>query len=163
MAFTRLLLPVLAPLALATLAGCGLTTSGEQDPILALDECRIEGIRGDARCGTLDVPENRADPKSRTLTLHFAVLPAKSRGKEPDPVFVIAGGPGQSAIAVARHIAPVFAKLQEKRDIVFLDQRGTGDAVPCAHFDAISAARWSMASEQEDERPSTEGKSQEPG
>jgi pimeloyl-ACP methyl ester carboxylesterase len=112
------------------LAGCGLISDGTKDPIAALDLCQVEGMRGDLRCGTIDVPENRDDPASRKITLHFAIQPARARGKEADPIFVLAGGPGQSAIGIAGQVAPVFAKLSEKRDIVFLDQRGTGESNP---------------------------------
>jgi pimeloyl-ACP methyl ester carboxylesterase len=119
---------------LAGLLALGLSACGDVarpvDPLVALEACRVEGVRGDARCGTLAVPEDRAQPSGKRITLHYAVLPARSRSKEPDPVFIIAGGPGQSAIAVAAQLMPTFAKLHERRDIVFLDQRGTGESNP---------------------------------
>jgi pimeloyl-ACP methyl ester carboxylesterase len=121
---------VFAISAVCLTASCGLEQTATQDPVMALEACIVEGVRGDARCGTLEVAENRADPAGRKITLHYAIMPAKVRSKALDPVFVLAGGPGQSAIGVAGNISPVFAKLNEKRDIVFLDQRGTGESNP---------------------------------
>src|SRR5262249_30638421 len=59
------------------------------------------------------------------------VLPATGPNVAPDPVFFIAGGPGQSAVAVATTAGPRFgAELRGQRDIVLVDQRGTGDSHP---------------------------------
>ena len=59
-----------------------------------------------------------------------------ARRKLPDPVFLLAGGPGQSAIAVAAQTMPLFSRLNNRRDIVFVDQRGTGGSAPLACQDA---------------------------
>ena len=60
-------------------------------------------------------------------------MPAVARNKQPDPVFVFAGGPGQAATKVARQVMPVLAELNARRDLVFIDQRGTGrsNALAC--------------------------------
>lgn len=79
----------------------------------------------EAQCTTLKVPENRADPKGRQVSLAIAWLPARNDG-EPDPVVFIAGGPGQSALESFPGIAPAFAELRKKRSIILVDQRGTG-------------------------------------
>lgn len=80
----------------------------------------------EARCGTFRVPENRALPGGRTIALRVAVLPARDGGSNPDPIVHLAGGPGGSAVAGAAGVAQVFAGLNESRDIVLVDQRGTG-------------------------------------
>jgi pimeloyl-ACP methyl ester carboxylesterase len=56
-----------------------------------------------------------------------------ARNKQSDPVFVFAGGPGQAATKVARQVMPVLAELNARRDLVFIDQRGTGrsNALAC--------------------------------
>ena len=79
-----------------------------------------------ADCGELIVPENAAKPTGRQLHLAFARVPAISRRKHPDPLFVIAGGPGMAATTFYATVAPVFARIHRDRDIVLLDQRGTG-------------------------------------
>ena len=59
-----------------------------------------------------------------------------ARRKFPDPVFLLAGGPGQSAIAVAASTMALFSRLNNRRDIVFVDQRGTGGSAPLVCPDA---------------------------
>jgi pimeloyl-ACP methyl ester carboxylesterase len=45
-------------------------------------------------------------------------------------VFFLAGGPGQSAITLAPQVMALFSRLNNRRDIVFVDQRGTGKSAP---------------------------------
>ena len=79
----------------------------------------------DAQCTTLKVPENRAAPQGRQVELAIAWVPAKNDG-EADPVFFIAGGPGQSSLDSYPGIAPAFAEVRKKRHVILVDQRGTG-------------------------------------
>ncbi|KFN43816.1 alpha/beta hydrolase [Arenimonas oryziterrae] len=79
----------------------------------------------EAQCASLQVPEDHAKPAGRKITLAIAWLPARGEA-EPDPMFMIAGGPGQSALESYPGIAPAFAEVNRKRDIVLVDQRGTG-------------------------------------
>jgi pimeloyl-ACP methyl ester carboxylesterase len=79
----------------------------------------------DAHCSSLEVPENRALPNGRKVKLAIAWVPARNEA-EPDPMFMLAGGPGQSALESYPSIAAAFAELNKKRDIVLVDQRGTG-------------------------------------
>ena len=60
----------------------------------------------------------------------MAVLPALARNKRPDPVFFFAGGPGQSAIALAGPVGRLLGRFSNRRDIVLIDQRGTGRSAP---------------------------------
>jgi pimeloyl-ACP methyl ester carboxylesterase len=83
-----------------------------------------------AECGTLTVPENPAKPSGRAIHLAFARIPAISRNKRPDPLFVLAGGPGMAATTFYAMVAPVFARIHRDRDIVLVDQRGTGKSNP---------------------------------
>jgi pimeloyl-ACP methyl ester carboxylesterase len=94
--------------------------------------CRLQGIEREVRCGHVEVAENPDDPAGRKLTIHYAVVPALARSKSPDPLFVFAGGPGQAAGRVAALLQPVFAQLNARRDIVYVDQRGTGRSNPLA-------------------------------
>ncbi|MBT3316049.1 MAG: alpha/beta hydrolase [Anaerolineae bacterium] len=84
----------------------------------------------DAKCGTLIVPENPSIPDGRLINLNIAVVPAISRKAEPDPLFVLAGGPGQSIIEIFPAIYPILFRLHQTRDIVLVDQRGTGQSNP---------------------------------
>ncbi len=86
----------------------------------------IAAVRIPARCGTLDVPEDPGKPEGRKIALRVAVLPSENPSSRPDPVFVLAGGPGQSITEVYPRIAAAFDRLHRERDIVLVDQRGTG-------------------------------------
>jgi len=95
-----------------------------------LTPCRLPGVENGAQCGVLLRPLNPAEPGGRQIELHFAVLPALARNKKPDPVFFFAGGPGQSALALAGPLSRQLARLSNRRDVVLIDQRGTGKSAP---------------------------------
>jgi pimeloyl-ACP methyl ester carboxylesterase len=91
-------------------------------------ECRIgseKSYRIKAECGQLSVPENRENP-SRMIDLNIAVVRTKSTQKLNDPVIMLAGGPGQSAVESYAGVSAAFNEILRDRDIVLVDQRGTG-------------------------------------
>lgn len=93
----------------------------------------------EAQCGNLQVPENRAAASGRKLTLNIAWVPAADDGElMPDPVLLLAGGPGQSAVESYPQVAAAFADVLKHRHVVLVDQRGTGQSnpLPCALGDA---------------------------
>jgi pimeloyl-ACP methyl ester carboxylesterase len=93
----------------------------------ALEPCAV--ARFPARCGTLDVAENRQEPAARRLAIRVVVLPATgSRGAVADPLLVLEGGPGASILATAPRHAANFGQLRAQRDLVFVEQRGTGES-----------------------------------
>ncbi|HEX6723056.1 MAG TPA: alpha/beta fold hydrolase, partial [Burkholderiaceae bacterium] len=96
----------------------------------ALQPCRLQGVVHEALCGSVQRPLDPTRPQGASIHVHFAVLPALARNKLPDPLFFIAGGPGQSAIELAGPLAAQFARLSNRRDLVFVDQRGTGRSAP---------------------------------
>ena len=100
------------------------------DAPLQLKPCRLQGVEHDAQCGTLRRPLDPAAPQGVQIDLHFAVLPALARNKKPDPVFFFAGGPGQSAMSLAGPVSRLVARLGNRRDVVLIDQRGTGKTAP---------------------------------
>lgn len=83
-----------------------------------------------AFCAEFPVPENRADPKSRTVDLKLAILKSDSAVPAKDLVVYLAGGPGQSAIETYPELATAFAPLLKHHDVLLLDQRGTGASHP---------------------------------
>jgi len=105
---------------------------------LVLNDCEIQGLPGKAKCGTLEVYENRAAKRGRKIALKIVVLPATSDKREPDPFVYFAGGPGGSAVDDARGIGRAFPQIREHRDMLFVDQRGTGGSHPldCKFYDA---------------------------
>ena len=106
------------------LAGTLSATAAELAP------CRLHGVEHEALCGSVVRPLDPAQPGGVRIEVHFAVLPALARHKKPDPVFFIAGGPGQSAITLAGPLSRMLARLGQRRDTVLVDQRGTGRSAP---------------------------------
>ena len=104
---------------------------------LVLKPCEIKGITGPAKCGTLEVYENRATRKGRKININVLVLPATGEPRQPDALFYFAGGPGSGAAEDAPGVARGLAKIREHRDLVFVDQRGTGgsNGLDCPLFD----------------------------
>ncbi len=102
--------------------------AAESRPGLA--PCRLEGLEHEALCGSVRRPLDPARPQGVQIDVHFAVLPALARNRKPDPVFFFAGGPGQSAIDLAGPISSMLSRLSNRRDIVLVDQRGTGRSAP---------------------------------
>ena len=96
----------------------------------ALRDCRIPGVRYEVQCGHLQRLLDPTRPAGPRIDVQFVVVPAIARNRHPDPVFLLAGGPGQSAIDVAGDMLPLLARLRNRRDIVFVDQRGTGRSAP---------------------------------
>jgi pimeloyl-ACP methyl ester carboxylesterase len=113
-------------------------------PRAGLAPCELSDVAGPAYCGSLEVPENPDRPQARTLSIHYAVLPANAGPARADPVVVLMGGPGEAAIAAAGVFAERFAELRDERDLLFVDMRGTGRsaALHCdLHADADAASR----------------------
>lgn len=104
----------------------GLLTCNSAVAQLSLNECHISGEP--VRCGTLRVPENRTTPSGRQLDLAIIVGPHSGRGESKEPLFVLKGGPGERATADAEDVFQMFRSVRRNRDLVLLDQRGTGGA-----------------------------------
>ena len=84
----------------------------------------------EARCGWLEVAENPQEPDGNKIKLHVALATAVSRTPKSDPLFFFAGGPGQAASEAYVVMQPILEKIRKERDIVLIDQRGTGQSNP---------------------------------
>jgi pimeloyl-ACP methyl ester carboxylesterase len=120
-------LPATALLAAALLLPAPACLGDETPGTLRLESCRIPG-GGTAHCAVFPVPEDRRVQGGRTLDLNLVVLPARRRSKQPDPIFFLHGGPGSGAAGLAGLFRS--SPWREDRDIVLLDQRGTGQSAP---------------------------------
>ncbi|WP_020210890.1 alpha/beta fold hydrolase [Gilvimarinus chinensis] len=149
---------LLSNMILSTIISIGLMACGDQGKYgrfqtVILTPCeRHDGtppIVNGAECGTLSVPLDPQAANGEQINLAIKRWPAISSVAEPDPVFIIAGGPGQSAIDVSDRLLPVFFNLRKKRDIVFVDQRGTGQSssLHCELKHNLSLAQLSTDSE----------------
>lgn len=121
MAFRRLAL-------VAAMIGAGACTSPTSSAIDRLHECRIDEGPSGAYCGTLAVREDRDSRDGRRIALKIVVVPALRRNAAADPLFVLEGGPGAGAATLASSRLPMFRRFRTDRDLVFVDQRGTGES-----------------------------------
>lgn len=103
------------------LAGC----SGPRTPHLDLGSCGADGPDHPERCAVLQVPVDWADPHGPRMGLQVLVVPARSDEPAPDALFYLAGF-GSSAIGDAEWAYRTFAPLEDRHDLVFVEQRGTG-------------------------------------
>ena len=101
---------------------------------LVLEDCRISAGPGfpgiKARCGDFERPLDPEKPDGDTIVLSVAVVPALSLDPEPDPIVPLAGGPGQGVIQFYTAYSGAFEPLRRNRDILLVDQRGTGSSAP---------------------------------
>ncbi|HEY3459265.1 MAG TPA: alpha/beta fold hydrolase [Casimicrobiaceae bacterium] len=118
---------VACALTVALLSGCSETVVPTRS--IALAACRLPKLAQEAQCGHVDVPEHRGDPASRRIAIFVAVLPANTLSPKPDPLVVLAGGPGQAASSLGP-FARLLTGVRRTRDIVLVDQRGTGRSAP---------------------------------
>jgi pimeloyl-ACP methyl ester carboxylesterase len=105
------------------------------EPIPASQYPAPEGIH--LTCGYLTVPETRTAasgpfPSERTLRLYVTVVKSLSPNPAPDPVVVLNGGPGgNSRWCLSKRAFPILQEtFLQQRDLILLDQRGTGFSEP---------------------------------
>ena len=95
---------------------------------VVMKPCNNPSLSSDTLCGKYEVFEDRAAGKGRKIALNLVLLPATSARAAPDPLFYLAGGPGAGATTYAT--AGFMAYLRRNRDVVLVDQRGTGESNP---------------------------------
>jgi pimeloyl-ACP methyl ester carboxylesterase len=105
-----------------------ITAASKASAVSELASCTLPDVSQVARCGVFEVPENPSRPAGRQLSIHVAVVPATSGQALPDPIVPLMGGPGEDAISAAALYAEQFASLRGNRDLLLVDQRGTGQS-----------------------------------
>jgi pimeloyl-ACP methyl ester carboxylesterase len=115
------------------------------DTIICPFKDEIDYEPGEIECGLLQVPENREDPDSRYIELHFVKMTSRwdreheesdgdyaedeedhglPAGKRDDPVIYMTGGPGAKATYYVGRFKD--HTLLDHRDLYILEQRGIG-------------------------------------
>lgn len=97
---------------------------------LELNDCYLKGIKSIVQCGELSVPENYANPTGEKISVNVAVLSAIDDSQSNAPLMFLAGGPGQAAVEIAFMVKRMFSETLKTRDIILVDQRGTGKSHP---------------------------------
>ncbi|MCZ2825727.1 MULTISPECIES: alpha/beta hydrolase [unclassified Modestobacter] len=152
----------LVPLAVLVLAGC--TGDGEDDSAGAAattataapgevewGACGFDVPAGvDIECGTLEVLADRDDPGAGTVSLAFGVVPAAAEDPAEEPLVYLSGGPGQGALEIVPlAFGELYEPLAQERDLILLDQRGTGLTEPSLACEEYSSwVRESLGSDE---------------
>ncbi|MFK7890236.1 MAG: alpha/beta fold hydrolase [Granulosicoccus sp.] len=99
-----------------------------QADLSVFSSCKLGSGRAKitAECATLAVPLDRNNPGSGSIDLAIARIPSRRQSGNKDAVTMIAGGPGQSALDTWQQISSAFRHVNRDRDIILIDQRGTG-------------------------------------
>ncbi len=129
---------IIVALAILAALQSGAARAAESRP--GLEPCRLQGLENDAWCGVLKRPLDPAKPQGTQVDIRYAVIPALARNRKPDPVLFFAGGPGQSAMDLAGPVSRMLARLSNRRDVLLIDQRGTGRSAPLLCEDAAPTA-----------------------
>jgi pimeloyl-ACP methyl ester carboxylesterase len=96
-----------------------------------LQPCDVPSLTGGGRCGTLDVFEDRSANAGRKISLNIVVVPAETTAPRQAPVFWLEGGPGAAATQAIGPVSQQYLRgVRADRDLVFVDQRGTGKSNP---------------------------------
>ena len=171
-----------AVLLLSGLAEAQLTASEPTDDYFARDSFRIDTFvcpfkedidsePGDIECGLLQVPENRENPESRFIELHFVKLNSTwddeaeeddddeqtslAPGKRDDVVIYLTGGPGAHASTYVERFKD--HRILKHRDMFILEQRGIGYSDDfCPEYSARKPERFDVATYDERQQASLE-------
>jgi len=145
---------------LTLVVGCVPATFPSRPSAIALHDCQLSApgttFRYAAQCGTLTVFEDRSARSGRQIGLRIAVLPATGNTVAPDPLFLLVGGPGQAATEAFLPVLSAFDRINRKRDVVLVDQRGTGKSYSppgghdCALYPTTQSSRVRCPQPQQD-------------
>ena len=113
----------------------------------SFENCHVDGVKAQVRCGKLRVPENYSKPSGEQISINFVVLPAIDNSDNKTPLMFLAGGPGQAAAELASGLRRVFNEVRKTRDLILVDQRGTGDSHPLQCEDALEQDIYSLTPE----------------
>lgn len=112
---------------------------------LDLAPCTLTGSQGygrvEAQCGRLERAENPDDPGGAQVQLFVTRIASLSPDPQPDAFTIINGGPGASSVSLYVDLANAFTGILRERDIVIVDQRGTGRSNPLECRDLEEASQ----------------------
>ena len=123
-------------LLLSSLTGCQTVTTSPTSPSppIELTDCLLSTpgttVQIPAQCGQFEVLEDRSSSSGKKISMNLAVIPAVSRSPADNPVFFLAGGPGEAATQSFLSVYSALNQVNQDRDIVLIDQRGTGKSNP---------------------------------
>lgn len=112
-------------------------TQSGYTPKYEKSDCPFDKPQGvSVECGYLTVPEDRAKPQGATIRIAVARFKASVANPAPDPIVYLEGGPGGSPLrSYTKSFSIIFAPFAQKRDLIMVDQRGTGYSQPALDCD----------------------------
>ncbi len=123
-----------ATIAVFPLAGATAAEGPAAASAPAFKSCSLAGSGGNgnlhAECATWRQPLDRNDPGGEAIELFIARLPSTALEPAADALTIINGGPGGSSIDLLVDFAGVWRMFTRERDVVVIDQRGTGRSAP---------------------------------
>jgi pimeloyl-ACP methyl ester carboxylesterase len=136
---------VCAGILLAATALCGGCRERDEAPVqtaIPMTSCTIQGYPHPVECGVLQVAADRSATNSGTIGLRVVRIASRGLERQPTPLFMLAGGPGQAATEAYPAVLPILADAIRDRDVVLVDQRGTGQsaALDCAVDESLDQA-----------------------
>jgi pimeloyl-ACP methyl ester carboxylesterase len=137
---------VFAGLLLLALAAC--QSPNTAVPRFETSDCPFTKPQGvSVNCGYLVAPEVRAAPPSpaapvqKTIRLAVAIFKSTSSTPAADPIVYLEGGPGGSPLrAYASQVDLYFGPFLAQRDLILVDQRGTGYSQPALDCPQLTQA-----------------------
>jgi len=98
--------------------------------------CHLRGFSDPLRCMKIKVPSNYQAPEAASIEIFVTIAPSLREQAKPDPLFILAGGPGQAGSSLVGLLNHSMQKVRATRDVIFIDQRGTGRSgkLDCPHF-----------------------------
>ncbi len=118
-----------------------------QEQSFMLNNCHVDGIKAQVKCGQLQVLEDYNKASGDKITINFVVLPAIDNSDNKTPLMFLAGGPGQAAAELASGLTNVFYEVRKTRDLILVDQRGTGKSHPLQCEDAAEQNVYALTPE----------------
>ena len=101
-------------------------------------ECQDEPIGFVTTCGLVILPQDYDEPAGDRLAIYFMLISGKNRQSQPDPLVYLAGGPGSSGSRLLPTSFRAYLRaFAGERDIVVIDQRGTGKSAPRLYCDEV--------------------------
>tara|TARA_R110001583_G_scaffold39890_3_gene127823 strand:- start:1752 stop:3242 length:1491 start_codon:yes stop_codon:yes gene_type:complete len=123
-------------------------TAYSDEQSFTLENCHVDGVKAQVKCGKLQVPENYSKSDGEKISINFVVLPAIDNSDNKTPLMFLAGGPGQAAAELASGLRQVFNEVRKTRDLILVDQRGTGQSHPLQCEEAIEQDIYAITPEE---------------
>jgi pimeloyl-ACP methyl ester carboxylesterase len=102
-----------------------------------ITQCHVKGLEAPVKCVNMQMPldrtsleGDRTNSEAVKINVTAVIIPALGAESDPDPIVILAGGPGQAASDFGSFATKLFSKAHKNKDIILFDVRGTGLSTP---------------------------------